>query len=435
MKIIVIGAGIAGLAAAHELSLKGHQVEIYESSNRAGGRAITLKRPDNDDRYDAGSQYFHSSYQRALKLINHNGLGKNLKKVKGYTRFFNEPPETGSFDLHHRYPWINPIGISGNIKLALFLFKQLSHYQIDPYKINLDHSCDYKNIRKITNNPDVIKYIVKPLTLAGGLTLPDINEMSQLHLIRLIKIVISSDYLCLSSGNSSLHDKLASNLIIHYENPIECIIYENHRITGIKSANSHHIEKADHVIIAVPAPCAAKILPQDWQEEINFLNGILIPPFTLLNFFLDRPLEKNVWSYMMPEQQQNIMMCTDAAQKNPSTVPSGKSILQAWPCYPVSQDLAMLADNELINICINELKTYFPMLSEWIEYSEVTRHQYGVPQFNVGHNHRATSFFHAINKRQGISFCGDYFTGGYMESALWSVENAIDKLEKDYQHN
>lgn len=284
MKIIVVGAGIAGLATSHYLSKQGHKVALYESSSRAGGRAITLKRPDNDDLYDAGSQYFHSSYKRALKLIHETALSENLKKVTGRTRFFNSQQKSDFFDLHHRYPWIKPIGIRRNIDLAMFIFKQLSHYQIDPYRINQDHSCDHKSISEITSNTDVIKYIVKPLTLAGGLTLPDPDNISQLHLIRLIKIVISSDYLCLTTGNSALHGELAKNLDIHYESPVERLTEENNRIIGIELAHNNRIEKADHVVVAVPSPNAADMLPDGWHQEISFLNNIQIPPFTLINF-------------------------------------------------------------------------------------------------------------------------------------------------------
>jgi len=428
MKIIVVGAGIAGLASSHYLSKQGHDVSLYESSSRAGGRAITLKRPDNDDRCDAGSQYFHSSYKRALKLIDETALSTNLRKVTGSTRFFNSQQKSDFFDLHHRYPWIKPIGFRRNIDLAMFIFKQLSHYQIDPYKINQDHLCDHKSISEITSNPDVIKYIVKPLTLAGGLSLPDPDNISQLHLIRLIKIVISSDYLCLTTGNSALHEKLAKNLDIHYENPVERLIEQNNRIIGIELANGNRVEKADHVVVAVPPPCAAEILPDDWQQEVSFLKNIQIPPFTLINFFLDRPLEKNIWSYMMPDKQTDIMMCTDAAQKNPLAVPSGKSILQAWPCYPASQAFANKSDDDLINICINELKDYFPKLAEWTESTKVIRHKYGVPQFTLHHNQNAGSFLKTVRKRNGISFCGDYLTGGYMESALWSAETVAANL-------
>ena len=39
MKFGIIGAGATGLAAAYDLSRKGHQVKIYESSDFIGGHA------------------------------------------------------------------------------------------------------------------------------------------------------------------------------------------------------------------------------------------------------------------------------------------------------------------------------------------------------------------------------------------------------------
>lgn len=130
----------------------------------------------------------------------------------------------------------------------------------------------------------------------------------------------------------------------------------------------------------------------------------------------------------MPDKQNSIMMCTDAAQKNPLAVPSGKSILQAWSCYPASQSFANKSDDELINISINELIDYFPELSKWTESTKVIRHKYGVPQFKLHHNQDADLFLKAVRKRNGISFCGDYLTGGYMESALWSAETVAANL-------
>ena len=43
MKIIIIGAGIAGLTVAHELVEKGFQVEVYEKSEVAGGMARSVR--------------------------------------------------------------------------------------------------------------------------------------------------------------------------------------------------------------------------------------------------------------------------------------------------------------------------------------------------------------------------------------------------------
>ena len=61
-KIVVVGAGIGGLSAAHWLTRRGHDVEVLEAADRPGGRMQLLER--RGDRVDVGAQFFHSSYRR-----------------------------------------------------------------------------------------------------------------------------------------------------------------------------------------------------------------------------------------------------------------------------------------------------------------------------------------------------------------------------------
>src|SRR5215212_819376 len=55
-KVIVVGAGLAGLAAAYELVQLGHDVTVLEARTRPGGRVHTLRSQFADRLYaEAGA--------------------------------------------------------------------------------------------------------------------------------------------------------------------------------------------------------------------------------------------------------------------------------------------------------------------------------------------------------------------------------------------
>jgi len=58
---------------------------------------------------------------------------------------------------------------------------------------------------------------------------------------------------------------------------------------------------------------------------------------------------------------------------------------------------------------------------------QVAHHPYAVPFSSRGQMARTLAFLRRADDR-GVSFCGDYLTGGYMESALWSAERAAARF-------
>ena len=122
-----------------------------------------------------------------------------------------------------------------------------------------------------------------------------------------------------------------------------------------------------------------------------------------------------------------ISLVLDAGRKSPAMVKSGKSVLQPWPCYPGSKDLVGLSDDAVLDVCRKELEQFFPGFSSMIEEQYVTRHPYAVPFHGVGHQRRAIEFLANADRRKGVSFCGDYLSGGYVEPALWSADRAVSR--------
>src|SRR4051812_14502633 len=52
-KVLILGAGIAGMMAAYEMNKAGYEVEVLEATERSGGRIITLR--DGDRVEETGS--------------------------------------------------------------------------------------------------------------------------------------------------------------------------------------------------------------------------------------------------------------------------------------------------------------------------------------------------------------------------------------------
>ena len=58
-RVIIAGAGLAGLSCAWELSKRGHDVVVLEASNRTGGHVRTIREGLADGLYaDGGAEHF-----------------------------------------------------------------------------------------------------------------------------------------------------------------------------------------------------------------------------------------------------------------------------------------------------------------------------------------------------------------------------------------
>ena len=76
-KVVVVGAGLAGLAAAKELIEAGHEVTVLEARQRPGGRVSTVREAFSGELFaEEGAAAFSESYTMSTKLIDELGLEK-----------------------------------------------------------------------------------------------------------------------------------------------------------------------------------------------------------------------------------------------------------------------------------------------------------------------------------------------------------------------
>ena len=84
MKMLVIGAGLSGLVAAHRLQAAGHQVTILEARSRVGGRVLTLREPFAEGQHaDVGAMILYEGQNTILDLCREFGVKLTPLKTVG----------------------------------------------------------------------------------------------------------------------------------------------------------------------------------------------------------------------------------------------------------------------------------------------------------------------------------------------------------------
>lgn len=73
--VVVVGAGLAGLAAAHRLQDAGVRVTVVEARDRVGGRVSTVRAPFGEGQYaEAGGEWVDTGHHAVRELVEAFGL-------------------------------------------------------------------------------------------------------------------------------------------------------------------------------------------------------------------------------------------------------------------------------------------------------------------------------------------------------------------------
>src|SRR3954447_1295274 len=96
-RVVIVGAGVAGLVAARELASAGVDVQLLEARDRVGGRVITLRPPGWPLPVELGPEFVHGEPEALKALLDEAGIGW---KVLG--------------DRHH---WRHPRGSRSRLEL------------------------------------------------------------------------------------------------------------------------------------------------------------------------------------------------------------------------------------------------------------------------------------------------------------------------------
>jgi phytoene desaturase len=155
--VLIVGAGLGGLATALRLAKKGYKVEIIEKNNQAGGRVNQLKK--DGFTFDTGPSFFSMSYEfkEFARDCNIDMPFKYFELDPLYTVNFRRSPKTYFLykDIHKLAEQFLEIEPDFEQKMIRYLekSKHLFHDTVDvAIKNNFDSLFDYF-IKLLSVNP------------------------------------------------------------------------------------------------------------------------------------------------------------------------------------------------------------------------------------------------------------------------------------------
>jgi oxygen-dependent protoporphyrinogen oxidase len=420
-RVVVIGAGMAGLTAAHFLKEAGREVILLEQDSRPGGRIQSIER--NNDTIDVGAQFLHTNYTLTLELTKTFNLESDLAKMQSADMMIRD-------GRTHIIPWgsvrVPTISTWSQIKMARLFMPILArrkHMALEgwPNLLDLD-KLELSTYARLKLNEECLTYMVRALMLTYSMSEPE--GISVAYFLRSLHMYATTGAYCFRSGNDALPKAMARNLDIRYETAVERILCDG-AVRGVRTSKED-IE-ASAVISAVPSP-ALLPLHADWSsEQREFLEQFAYSKLPLVLYEGELPNTIRYWGGLLDRKAgHRVSFITFPHMKyDRATKPL---YLLAWPLGALGEELIDLSDAAVMENVTAELRRAMPVEVASLEPVSVVRHAHTYPQYRLGMFEKLLRFNATEGKPKGLYFAGDYTDGGLIEGAAQSGYKAAQRL-------
>lgn len=410
-KVIIIGAGIAGLTAAIELEKAGFKPTILEGSDSIGGRVKTDK--VGDYLLDHGFQVLLTAYPEAQHYLDYEKL--NLKKFTPGALIIDSKNGNYAITDPLRQPTslfsmlFSPVG-SFSDKLKIFQWnrelKKLSIEQI--FGKTETTSLDF--LREKGFSETIINQFFKPFF--GGIFLENKLDTSSRMLEFVFKMFGEGHAAVPKAGMKAIPEMLASNLAqteIRFNQRVEKV-----GLKKITLDNGDDLD-ADVIIIATKPDALLPQLAGQFTEDQFVTN---------LNFSSDiDPIGKSLIA-LVPDEKYLINNISVMNNTSYSYAPEGSYLLSVSVTQNYQEN-----DKQLKQRILKELLEVFPVLENaTIEHLKTFYIDNALPQIDDFQNKMKPS---QSKIQDGIYLAGDYLLNGSINAAMASGRYAAHAVFED----
>jgi len=295
VRLVVIGAGAMGLAAAYHASKAGHRVEVLEASPEPGGMAAHF---DLDGL--SIERFYHficKTDEPTFELLDELGIRDRLRW---------RPTSMGYFDGQALYPWGDPISLLRFPKISLFsrirygLFAFIStrreRWQVlecESAKSWITRWCGSEVYEKLWRPLFDLKFYEYADNISAAWIWTRIKRIGRSR-----RSLFQEELGYLEGGSQILVQRLCDAIrerggTITLSDPARRVRSENGRVTGVET--SKRTVPADAVVCTVPTPLVKDLvpdLPTEWKQRYEAIANIGV---CCLVFKLRKPVSPHFW--------------------------------------------------------------------------------------------------------------------------------------------
>lgn len=454
-QVVVVGAGIAGLAAAHRLLERGARVTVLEASSRVGGKLLPGEIAGA--RVDLGAESMLARRPEAVALARAVGLGERL-----------QPPATATASIWTRgalrpMPKGHVMGVPGTADaLAGVLSDEgLARIGQDAELPRTEVGDDVAVGEYVAARlgREVVDRLIEPLL--GGVYAGDAYRISMRSAVPQL-FQVARTHTSLTEGVREIQAKMAANqqtgpVFMGIEGGVGSLplaVADSVRARGGEIVTGAPVSElrreasggwrvvagdrvlhADAVIVAAPAPAAAGLLRAEAPEAATELDTVEYASMALVTLAYrraDTALPAGSGFLVPPVDGRTIKASTFASQKwgwiadeNPDVVVLRTSVGRHGETKILERD-----DAGLVDVSRTDLKAATGLDATPLD-TRVTRWTDGLPQYPVGHHARVARIREHVAKVPGLALCGAQYDGVGIPACIASAHAAVDQIEGD----
>ncbi len=434
-RLVVVGAGIAGLTAAYRLKRAGYDPIVFERGEKVGGRMAT----DVVEGFtiDYGAQFLYDNFSLLPNLIREVDLapkfvqgGQTLSMLKGgkYRAFRADdllsPLKSGILGLG---AWLR-FGLLGYGKLAAQV-KSLPMNDITAWTRYDDLDGDAWS--RSYFGREVTDYVIEPQS--NGFYFQHPREMS-----RVVPLVTTAlmffkqgKYSTLVGGIDVLPRRLAAELDVRLNSPVRSVSIT---ASGVEVATDQETVVADRVLLAAPAPVSRALLSEPSPIEKDLLatsySSTLVVAFATKDTYRVPPEFAAVNGILMPEKERGpLVAITNERIKERTRATDGELFLAFFSGTEGSARIDQPED-EIIAVALRETEKYLPGLSEHLRFAKLYRWREAAARIPVGGARNVAQYRSGVNGSTRVFLAGDYMGLPYTDGAAATGEWAAAALLK-----